>query len=104
MIYIYVFIYHKPYIMHMSYHDATGRLVITGRAYHLSGEASLAFFLKSKKMCPDFRKKRPNCVHPYAKFTIQHVVLRISKIKNFKIFPCGAIFSGIFDNTFIGVP
>ena len=36
MIYIYVFIYHKPYIMRMSYHDATGGLVITGRAYHLS--------------------------------------------------------------------
>ena len=64
---------------------------ISGAQLGAEGEASPAFFFKSKKMCPDFRKKGPNCVHPYAKFTIQHVVLRTSKIKNFKIFPCGAI-------------
>ena len=26
--------------------------------------------LKIKKKCPDFRKKGPDCVHPYVKFTI----------------------------------
>ena len=41
--------------------------------------------LKIKK-CPNFRKKGPDCVHPYVKFTIQYVVLRVSKRKSFKIF------------------
>ena len=57
-------------------------------------------FLKIKKKCPDFRKKGPDCVHPYVKF-----ILRVSKRKNFKMFPSGAFFSaGLFDEMFIGVP
>ena len=61
-------------------------------------------FFENKKKCPDFPKKGPDCVHPYVKFIIQNVVLRGSKIKNFKVFPCEAFFSGIFDKMFIGVP
>ena len=60
-------------------------------------------FLKIKKSAPNFRKKDPDCVHPYVKFTIQNVVLRVSKTKNFKIFPCGAFFSESFEEMFIGV-
>ena len=41
--------------------------------------------LKIKQKCLDF-------VHPYVKFTIQNVVLRVSKRKNFKMFPCGVFF------------
>ena len=34
-------------------------------------EGDLPFpFLKIKKKCPDFRKKGPDCAHPYVKFTI----------------------------------
>ena len=61
-------------------------------------------FLKIKKNCPDFRKKDPDCVHPYVKFAIYNVVLRVSSRRDFKIFPCGNFFSGIFDEIFIGVP
>ena len=61
-------------------------------------------FLKIKKKCSDFRKKGPDCVLPYVKFSIQNVVLRVSKRKRFKIFPCGAFFSGIFYEMFIGEP
>ena len=61
-------------------------------------------FLENRKRCPDFREKDPDCVHPYVKFTIQNVVLKASKIKSFKTFPYGAVFSGIFDDTFIGMP
>ena len=32
----------------------------------------------------------PDCVHPWVKFPIQNVVLRVSKRKNSKKFPCGA--------------
>ena len=60
-------------------------------------------FFENRKKCPDFWKKESDCVHPYVKFTIQNVVLRVSKRKSFKTFPCGAVFSGIFDDTFIGV-
>ena len=63
-----------------------------------------SFFLKIKKKCPDFRKKGSDCVHPYIKFTIGNVVLRVSKRKNFDISACGAFFTRIFDEIFIGVP
>ena len=57
-------------------------------------------FLKIKKKCPDFRKKGPDCVHPYVKF-----ILRVSKRSKFKIFSSGAFFSaGLLDEMFIGVP
>ena len=46
---------------------------------------------KSKKV-PWFWKKCPDCVHPYVKFAIQNAVLKVSKRKNSKIFPCGAFF------------
>ena len=36
-------------------------------------------FLKINKKCPEFRKKGPDCVHPYVKFTIQNIVLRVFK-------------------------
>ena len=49
-------------------------------------------FFENKKKCPDFSKKGPDCVHPYVKCTIQNVVLRVCKRKNFKIFPCGVFF------------
>ena len=66
-------------------------------------EASPALSENQRK-CPDFRKKGPDCARPYVKFTIQNVVLRESKRKNFEVFPCGAFFTGIFDKMFIGVP
>ena len=68
------------------------------------GGGLLCPFLKIRKKYPDFIKKGPDCVHPYVKFTIQNVVLRVSKSKNFEIFPCGGFFSGDFDEMFIGVP
>ena len=66
-------------------------------------DASPALF-ENKKKCPDFRQKGPDCARAYVKFTIQNVVLRESKRKNFEIFPCGAFFTGIFDKMFIVVP
>ena len=36
------------------------------------------------------QKKCPDCVHPYIKFTIQNIVLRVLKKKNFEILPYGA--------------
>ena len=61
-------------------------------------------FLKIKKKCLDFRKKGSDCVRPYVKFAIQNIVLRVSKRKYFKIFPCRAFISEIFDEMFIEVP
>ena len=67
------------------------------------GRPPLSFFEDQKK-CLDFRKKGSDCVHPYVKFAIQNIVLRVSKRKYFKIFPCRAFISGVFDEMFIEVP
>ena len=48
-------------------------------------------FWKSKKV-PWFWKKGPNCVHPWAKSSIQNIVLRVSRRKSSKIFPAGPFF------------
>ena len=65
-------------------------------------EASPTHFWKSKKV-PGFWKKGPDCIHLCVKFSIQNVVLRISRTKKFQIFPCGASFSCVFDEVFIEV-
>ena len=53
-------------------------------------------FLKIKKKSTDFGKKGPDCVHLWVKFYIQNVVLRVSKKRNSKKFPCGTFFSCVF--------
>ena len=62
-------------------------------------------FLKSK-ICHDFGKKGPEWVHLSVKFTIQNVVLRVSRRKISTIFPGGKItyFSCVFDEMLIEVP
>ena len=45
-----------------------------------------------------------NSIHLWLKFSIQNVVLRVSSRKVLKIFPCGVLFSCVFDETFIEVP
>ena len=47
-------------------------------------------FLKIEKKCPDIGKKGPNCVHLWVESSIQNVVLRVSRGKSSKTFPCGA--------------
>ena len=49
-------------------------------------------FFESRKKCPDFGKKRPDCVHPWVTFSIQNIVLVASRRKNSKIFPCESFF------------
>ena len=61
-------------------------------------------FLKIEKKSPDFGKEDTNCVHSCIESSIQNVVLRVSTVKSFKIFPCGAFFSWAFDEKFIKVP
>ena len=50
------------------------------------GDAYPILFLKLKKIALILEKK-PGCVNPYVKFTIQNVVLRVFKRKIFNIFP-----------------
>ena len=50
------------------------------------GDAYPILFLKLKKITLILEKK-PGCVNPYVKFTIQNVVLRVFKRKIFNIFP-----------------
>ena len=56
------------------------------RATRREREASPALFENPKK-CPDFGKKGLDC-----KVSIQHVVSRVSRRKNSKLFPCGSSF------------
>ena len=48
-------------------------------------------FLELKKLSW-FLKERPWCIHPWVKFSIQNIVLRVSRRKNSKLFPCGPLF------------
>ena len=48
--------------------------------------------LKIKRSALILEKNCPHCIHPLVKFAIQNVVLKVSKRKNSKIFPCGAFF------------
>ena len=50
-------------------------------------DASPTIFWKSKR-CPSFGKKYPDFVHPAIKFTIQNIVLRLSRTKSSKLFSC----------------
>ena len=77
-------------------------LPLTGMQLGGREETSPALF-ENQKTCPDFGKKGPGCVHLWVKFSIQNVVLRISRRKISKMFPCGASFSCIFDEMFIEV-
>ena len=53
-------------------------------------------FFENRKNGPDFGTKGPNCVHSWVESSIQNLVLRVSRRKSSKIFPCGAFFC-VFD-------
>ena len=55
------------------------------------GRPTLLFF-KNRKKVPWFWKKGSNCVHPWVKSSIQNVVLRVSRGKSSKTFPCRTFF------------
>ena len=63
----------------------------------------LLHYLKTKK-CPDFGKKGPDSINHWVKFSIQNVVLRVSRRKNSKMFLCGNCFSCVFDKMFTTPP
>ena len=48
-------------------------------------------FFENRK-CPHFGKKCPDYIHLCVKFSIQNVVLKVSRRKNSNIFHCGAFF------------
>ena len=50
-----------------------------------------ALFWKSRKV-PWFWKKGPDCIHLCIIFSIQNVVLRVSREKNTKVYPVGSSF------------
>ena len=57
-----------------------------------SGEEASPNFFENQKKCLVFGKKGPDCLHPWLKFSIQNVVLRLSRRKNSKMFPREAFF------------
>ena len=59
------------------------------------GEASPVIF-ENWKICPDFGKKDPDCDHLWVKLSIQNMVLKVSRRKNFKMVPNGGSFSWVF--------
>ena len=69
---------------------------LTDAQQRLRGESFHAVSENWKK-CPGFRKKGPDSVHLWIKFSIQSVVLRVSRGKNSKMFPYGISFSCVFD-------
>ena len=60
----------------------------------------------NRKKCRESVKKGPDCTHLWVKFSIDNVVLivlRVSRRKNAKIFPCGVLFSYVLHEMFITV-
>ena len=71
-------------------------MIVTGAQLgEKGGRPALTLFWKSKKVSW-FWKKDPNCVHLWAEFSIQNVVLRSSRRKSSKMFPCSALFTCVF--------
>ena len=61
------------------------------RNYEGRGRPSLPF-LENHKKCSSSGKKGPDFVDPEVKFTIQNIVLRVSRTKSSKIFCCGTFY------------
>ena len=77
-------------------------VTITGVQLKGGGETSFSLF-KNLKKCPDFENKESDCVHPWVKFSIENIVSRVSRRKSSKIFPCGTLFSCVFNEMFVKV-
>ena len=75
-------------------------MTLTSAQLGAKGEASPTLF-EHRKNFPDSWRKDPDCVHHWAKFFIQNVVLGVSTRKNSKMFPYRASFSRAFDEIFI---
>ena len=76
-------------------------VTFTGAQLGERWEASPTLF-ENRKKCPDFGKKAL-IVYLCVKFSIQNVVLRVSR-KNSKMFSCRVSFSCVFDELFIEMP
>ena len=61
-------------------------------------------FSESKKTPLVLEIKGPDFVHPEVKFTIQNIVLRVSRTKSCKIFCSGIFFPWFFEEMLIEVP
>ena len=55
------------------------------------GEASPVLF-ENRKRYPDFAKKGLDYFHFWVKFFIENIILKVSRRKNSKMFPCEAFF------------
>ena len=62
-----------------------------------------AQILKIEKSCSDIRKKSPDCVYLWVTCLIWNAVLKASRRKNSKIFPCRAFLWCVVDKMFIEV-
>ena len=58
----------------------------------------------NQKNSSGLEMKYPDFVHPEVKFTIQNIVLKVSRTKSSKIFCSGAFFHWFFEEMFIEVP
>ena len=50
-------------------------------------------FSKIGEKYPNLGKKRPDCCHLWVKFSFKMQFLRVSKQKDWRYFPCGALLS-----------
>ena len=73
--------------------------ILTGAQLRRRGEASPAFFENGEKY---LQKEGPYCY--WVKFSIENIVLRVSRRKNLEMFPCGTSFSCVSGGMFIEAP
>ena len=67
------------------------------------GQAFPDLSWKSNKSALIFSRKGPNCVYTWFESSFQNVVLRVSRGKRSKLFPCKPFFLLFFDEKFIKV-
>ena len=65
-----------------------GYLGIFSHTHRRATKGERGDLFENRKKCPDFGKKGPDCDHLWVKFSIQNIVLRVSRRKNSKMFPC----------------
>ena len=87
------------------HYSVTQKKIAGAQIVGTAGRPLLPFF-ESRKKCPGFGKKGRNFTHLLITFSIENVVLRVSRRKTSKFLPCGAF--GIvflfftFDQTYSG--
>ena len=93
-----------PYIKHVHPCQARSQKEDGGRGGRGGGRGAPLLFFENRMKCPDFGQKGPNCVHPLVESPVQNVVLKVSRRKSSRNFPCRAFLLVYLTKSFLKRP